>query len=115
MPLVKLFRRVRDHDRTQEEAPANSVPAAAIYEGTPKAKAALWAPTDSGVRKHGERTGLDTLVVHAVNDECAAWLSSARVVRCLVKSYNERNHRFVLLRHAPKEKVFATDVSRGAE
>ena len=30
----------------------------------------------------------------------AAWLSSARVVRCLVKSYNERNPRFVLLRHA---------------
>ncbi|KAL0295852.1 UNVERIFIED_CONTAM: hypothetical protein Scaly_3085400, partial [Sesamum calycinum] len=38
-----------------------------------------------------------------------AWLSSARVVRCLVKSYNERNPRFVLLRHAPKEKVFATE------
>ncbi|GLU24598.1 hypothetical protein SLE2022_405120 [Rubroshorea leprosula] len=41
----------------------------------------------------------------------AAWLSSARVVRCLVKSYNERNPRFVLLRHAPKEKVFATEVT----
>ena len=38
------------------------------YEGTPKAKAALWFPTDAGVRKHGELTGLDTLVVHAVND-----------------------------------------------
>ncbi|GLT77458.1 hypothetical protein SLA2020_490410 [Shorea laevis] len=42
----------------------------------------------------------------------AAWLSSARVVRCLVKSYNERNPRFVLLRHAPKEKVFATELAR---
>nr|GEZ50475.1 ribosomal protein S10 [Tanacetum cinerariifolium] len=41
--------------------------------------------------------------------EGAAWLSSARVVRCLVKSYNERNPRFVLLRHAPKEKVFAAE------
>ncbi|KAE8675539.1 hypothetical protein F3Y22_tig00111662pilonHSYRG00162 [Hibiscus syriacus] len=41
----------------------------------------------------------------------AAWLSSARVVRCLVKSYNERNPRFVLLRHAHKEKVFATEVT----
>ncbi|KAL0288685.1 UNVERIFIED_CONTAM: hypothetical protein Scaly_2723200 [Sesamum calycinum] len=41
-----------------------------------------------------------------------AWLSSARVVRCLVKSYNERNPRFVLLRHAPKEKVFATELAR---
>ncbi|KAL1818448.1 hypothetical protein ACET3Z_013317 [Daucus carota] len=42
----------------------------------------------------------------------AAWLSSARVVRCLVKSYNERNPRFVLLRHAPKEKLFATELAR---
>ncbi|KAI9173530.1 hypothetical protein LWI28_002758 [Acer negundo] len=44
-------------------------------------------------------------------DDGAAWLSSARVVRCLVKSYNERNPRFVLLRHAPKEKVFATELA----
>ncbi|CAK8563080.1 unnamed protein product [Lathyrus sativus] len=55
----------------EEEAPANSVPAAAIYKGTPKAKAALWVLTDAGVQKHRERTGLDTLVVHAVNDECS--------------------------------------------
>ena len=34
------------------------------------AKATLWANTDAEVRKHGSRTGLDTLVVHAVNDEC---------------------------------------------
>ncbi len=25
---------------------------------------------DADVRKRGDRTGLDTLVVHAVNDEC---------------------------------------------
>ena len=25
---------------------------------------------DAEARKHGEQTGLDTLVVHAVNDEC---------------------------------------------
>jgi hypothetical protein len=31
------------------------------------AKAALWAGTDAEERKRGERTGLDTLVVHAVN------------------------------------------------
>ena len=31
------------------------------------AKAGLWAATDAEERKHGERTGLDTLVVHAVN------------------------------------------------
>ena len=34
------------------------------------AKAGLWANTDTEERKRGERTGLDTLVVHAVNDEC---------------------------------------------
>ena len=33
------------------------------------AKAATWTGTDAEVRKRGERTGLDTLVVHAVNDE----------------------------------------------
>jgi hypothetical protein len=130
------------------------------------AKAAIWTVTDAQTRKRGEQTGLDTLVVHAVNVECsssrvltpavtkltqealrlgstvarlklkgidggphkrwsmwfnskqraepyldltsteppgnkrvpfgsretgAAWLSSARVVRCWVKSRNERN------------------------
>ena len=33
------------------------------------AKAAFWHITDAEGRKRGERTGLDTLVVHAVNDE----------------------------------------------
>ncbi len=33
------------------------------------AKAARWGHSDAEVRKHGERTGLDTPVVHAVNDE----------------------------------------------
>ncbi len=32
------------------------------------AKAALWTVTDAEVRKLGEQTGLDTLVVLAVND-----------------------------------------------
>ena len=32
------------------------------------AKAACWATPDVKVRKRGERTGLDTPVVHAVND-----------------------------------------------
>ncbi len=31
--------------------------------------AAHWTVVDAEVRKRGERTGLDTLVVHAVNDE----------------------------------------------
>ena len=34
------------------------------------AKAARWLDTDAEVRKCGEQTGLDTLVVHTVNDEC---------------------------------------------
>ena len=33
------------------------------------AKAILWTVTDAESRKRGEQTGLDTLVVHAVNDE----------------------------------------------
>ena len=33
------------------------------------AKAAYWTKTDAEARKRGEQTGLDTLVVHAVNDE----------------------------------------------
>ncbi len=32
------------------------------------AKAATWTKIDAEVRKRGEQTGLDTLVVHAVND-----------------------------------------------
>ncbi len=31
------------------------------------AKAAPWANTDAQARKRGEQTGLDTLVVHALN------------------------------------------------
>ena len=33
------------------------------------AKAVCWAISDAEARKCGEQTGLDTLVVHAVNDE----------------------------------------------
>ncbi len=33
------------------------------------AKATFWTVTDTEERKRGEQTGLDTLVVHAVNDE----------------------------------------------
>ena len=32
------------------------------------AKAAHWSDIDAEARKRGEQTGLDTLVVHAVND-----------------------------------------------
>ena len=33
------------------------------------AKAATWSVTDAQARKRGEQIGLDTLVVHALNDE----------------------------------------------
>lgn len=33
------------------------------------AKATTWASTDTEVRRYGEQIGLDTLVVHTVNDE----------------------------------------------
>jgi hypothetical protein len=36
------------------------------------AKATAWASTDTEARKRGEQTGLDTLVVHALND--ANWM-----------------------------------------
>ena len=37
------------------------------------AKAAFWVDTDAHVRKRGEQTGLDTLVVPAVNDDYWVW------------------------------------------
>ena len=37
-------------------------------EGTPEAKAVHWGLSDAEARKPGERTGLDTPVVLAVND-----------------------------------------------
>ena len=42
------------------------------------AKAASWADTDAHARKRGEQTGLDTLVVHALND--VNWLLGAKVL-----------------------------------
>ena len=37
------------------------------------AKAASWTTTDAEARKPGEQTGLDTLVVLAVNDDDLVW------------------------------------------
>ena len=34
------------------------------------AKAVFWIIADTEGRKRGEQTGLDTLVVHALNDAC---------------------------------------------
>ena len=44
------------------------------------AKAAYWTETDTEARKRGEQTGLDTLVVHALND--ANW--TLGTLRCSV-------------------------------
>ena len=38
------------------------------------AKADSWLNTDAEVRKHREQTGLDTLVVHALNDAHLVWV-----------------------------------------
>ena len=42
------------------------------------AKAALWLIPDVEARKRGEQTGLDTLVVHAVNDDHWIWVLHSR-------------------------------------
>ena len=44
------------------------------------AKATFWSVTDADVRKRGDQTGLDTLVVHAVNDEDE--VSGSKALRC---------------------------------
>ena len=44
------------------------------------AKAAHWLDTDAEVRKRGEQTGLDTLVVHAVND--VRWMLGGLAIQC---------------------------------
>jgi hypothetical protein len=49
------------------------------------AKAAIWINTDVEARKRGEQTGLDTLVVHALNDVDwmlgATWHSVSKLTR----------------------------------
>ena len=44
------------------------------------AKAANWTDIDAEARKRGEQTGLDTLVVHAVND--VRWMLGDIVIQC---------------------------------
>ena len=48
--------------------PCVAVKCVEIWRNT-VAKATFWSVTDTEARKRGEQTGLDTLVVHAVNDE----------------------------------------------
>lgn len=47
------------------------------------AEAAYWTATDVEARKRGEQTGLDTLVVHAVNDDYQ--VSGGKAPRCRSK------------------------------
>ena len=43
------------------------------------AKAASWLDVDAEARKRGEQTGLDTLVVHAVNDDHWMWVLLCKI------------------------------------
>eukprot|EP01133_Synstelium_polycarpum_P000011 gene11-19_t len=69
--------------RIKEEAPANFVPAAAVKrrgqvlfvrigrKGLSVGESTTQYATDAEVRKHREQTGLETLVVYAVNYACS--------------------------------------------
>ena len=48
--------------------------------GPPVAKVTAWTITDAEARKLGEQTGLDTLVVLAVNDGESVWEVSIHFV-----------------------------------
>ena len=48
--------------------PGVAVKCVEIWRNTDGEGSHLVPNTDAEVRKHGEQTGLDTLVVHAVND-----------------------------------------------
>ena len=52
------------------------------------AEAAYWTVTDAEARKRGEQTGLDTLVVHAVNDEYQVSAGTARRCRSKRSKYS---------------------------
>ena len=51
------------------------------------AKATRWTSIDAEVRKRGEQTGLDTLVVHAVND--AHWVLVADAGSAVANAISE--------------------------
>ncbi len=51
------------------------------------AKATSWPDTDAEARRRGEQTGLDTLVVHAVND--AHWVLVADAGSAVANAISE--------------------------
>jgi hypothetical protein len=53
-------------------------------------KSGLLILTDTEARKRGEQTGLDTLVVHAVNDGCSQYKKVNRSKRSYVLCENTR-------------------------
>ncbi|GJU92388.1 hypothetical protein Tco_1304811 [Tanacetum coccineum] len=102
MQLVKIFSSyVRDHDKLEEEAPANSVPAAAEdggghvilrndwageirkYTKERQKRRALWVPTVVGCEAFWERTWIRYLV--------PAWLSSLVSCELWSSHITERN------------------------
>ncbi|KAF5301924.1 hypothetical protein FQR65_LT19176 [Abscondita terminalis] len=70
--VAECTRRIRIR-RTRPAAAVNGVSKRLSgfigFKGTPIAKAAFQAFIDADARKRGDRTGLDTLVVHALNDD----------------------------------------------
>ena len=58
------------HEAKEHAAAACSLLRRSAVELTAGIFWAPWTVTDVEARKRGEQTGLDTPVVHAVNDEC---------------------------------------------
>ena len=58
-----------------------------------KAKAVVWVVTDAKERKRGYPTGLDTLVVHAVNYECSCLDFFRHLVNTLSTPPEEYNRK----------------------
>jgi hypothetical protein len=59
----------------------------------------LLSKTDVKVRKHREQTGLDTLVVYAVNDGCYRLLNCSRLVNTLNTPPSEYDCKIESLRN----------------
>ena len=64
-PILPFLR-----DAEETGIPGVEVKFVEIGRNTSGEGALLDSQTDAETRKRGEQTGLDTLVVHAVNDEC---------------------------------------------
>ncbi len=72
-PTVELHSKLRSLSPGGESGILGVAVKCVISRRTPVAKAALWNGTDTDARKLGEQTGLDTLVVPAVNGVHLVW------------------------------------------